>query len=88
MPETVPNILHTFSFSISKNPMERTTVLILIFTILILYTVEYYSAIKKNTFESVLMRWMKLEPINQSEVSQKEKHQYSMLLLLSRFSRV
>ena len=41
---------------------------------------EYYSAIKKNTFESVLMRWMKLEPIIQSEVSQKEKHQYSMLM--------
>ena len=37
----------------------------------------YYSAIKKNTFESVLIRWMKLEPIIQSEVSQKEKHQYS-----------
>ena len=43
-------------------------------------TVEYYSAIKKNTFESVLMRWMKLEPIIQSEVSQKEKHQYSILM--------
>ena len=42
------------------------------------YTVEYYSAIKKNTFESVLMGWMKLEPIIQSEVSQKEKHQYSI----------
>ena len=40
---------------------------------------EYYSAIKKDTFESVLMRWMKLEPIIQSEVSQKEKHQYSIL---------
>ena len=40
---------------------------------------EYYSAIKKNTFESVLMRWMKLEPIIRSEVSQKEKHQYSIL---------
>ena len=39
---------------------------------------EYYSAIKKNTFESVLMRWMKLEPIIQSEVSQKEKHKYSI----------
>ena len=38
-----------------------------------------YSAIKKNTFESVLMRWMKLEPIIQSVVSQKEKHQYSIL---------
>ena len=36
-----------------------------------IYTMEYYSAIKKNTFESVLMRWMNLEPIIQSEVSQK-----------------
>ena len=44
-----------------------------------IYTMEYYSAIKKNTFESVLMRWMKLEPIIQSEVSWKEKHQYSIL---------
>ena len=44
-----------------------------------MYTMEYYSAIKKNTFESVLLRWMKLEPIIQSEVSQKEKHQYSIL---------
>ena len=44
-----------------------------------IYTMEYYSAIKKNTFESVLMRWMKLKPIIQSEVSQKEKHQYSIL---------
>ena len=41
---------------------------------------EYYSAIKKNSFESVLMRWMKLEPINQSEVSQKDKDQYSILM--------
>ena len=44
-----------------------------------IYTMEYYSAIKKNTFESVVMRWMNLEPILQSEVSQKEKHQYSIL---------
>ena len=44
-----------------------------------IYTMEYYSAIKKNTFESVLMRWMKLEPIIQSEVGQKVKHQYSIL---------
>ena len=44
-----------------------------------IYTMEYYSAVKKNSFESVLMRWMKLEPIIQSEVSQKEKHQYSIL---------
>ena len=35
--------------------------------------------LKKKTFESVLTRWMKLEPIIQSEVSQKEKHQYSIL---------
>ena len=45
-----------------------------------IYIMEYYSAIKKNTFESVLMRRMKLEPIIQSEVSQKEKHQYSILM--------
>ena len=44
-----------------------------------IYTMEYYSAIKKNTFASVLMRWMKLEPIIHSEVSQKEKHKYSIL---------
>ena len=44
-----------------------------------IYTMEYYSAIKNNTFESVLMRWMKRELIIQSEVSQKEKHQYSIL---------
>ena len=41
-----------------------------------LYTVGYQSAIRKNRFESVLMRWMKLEPIIQSEVSQKEKDKY------------
>ena len=41
---------------------------------------EYYSAIKKNAFESVLMRWVKLEPLIQSEVSQKEKNQYSILI--------
>ena len=44
-----------------------------------IYTMEYYSAIKKDTFESILMRWMKLEPIIQSEVSQKEKHQSGIL---------
>ena len=43
------------------------------------YYKEYYKAIKKNSFESVLMRWIKLEPIIQSEVSQKYKHQYSIL---------
>ena len=59
-----------------------------------IYTIEYYSAIKKNAFESVLggwnwrwmklrwmkLRWMKLEPIIQGKVSQKEKHQYSILM--------
>ena len=45
-----------------------------------IYTMEYHLAIKKNTFESVLMMWMKLEPIIQSEVSQKEKHQNSILM--------
>ena len=45
-----------------------------------IYTMDYYSAIIKNTFESVLMRWMKLKTIIQSEVSQKEKHQYSILM--------
>ena len=44
-----------------------------------IYAMEYYSAIKKNAFESVLMRWMKLDPIIWSKVSQKEKHQYSIL---------
>ena len=44
-----------------------------------IYPMEYYSVVKKNTFKSILIRWMKLEPITQSEVSQKEKHQYSIL---------
>ena len=43
------------------------------------YTMEYYSAVKKNAFESLLVKWMKLESIIQSKVSQKEKHQYSIL---------
>ena len=41
---------------------------------------EYYSVIKMNAFESVVMRWMKLEPTIQNEVSQKERHQYSILM--------
>ena len=44
-----------------------------------IYTMEYYLAIEKNTLEFVLMRWMKLEPIIQSEVSQEKKHQYCIL---------
>ena len=45
-----------------------------------IYTMEYYSAIKENSCESVLMRWMKSEPIIQSELNQEEKHQYIILM--------
>ena len=45
-----------------------------------IYTMEYYSTIKKDTFESVLMRWIKLESIIQREVSQKEKHKHNILM--------
>ena len=45
-------------------------------TLQYIYTVEYYSAIKRNASESVLMRWMNLEPVIQNEVSQKEKDKY------------
>ena len=45
-----------------------------------IYTMEYYSAIKRNSFESVLLRWMNLESIIQSEVSQKEKDKYRILI--------
>ena len=41
---------------------------------------ENYTGIEKNAFESVLMRWMKLEPIIQVEVSQKEKNEYYILM--------
>ena len=44
-----------------------------------MYTMEYYSAIKRNKFDSVLVRWMNLEPVIQSEVSQKEKNKYRIL---------
>ena len=44
-----------------------------------IYAMEYYSAIQKNAFESVLTRWMNLEPIIQNEVSQKEKDKYRIL---------
>ena len=49
-----------------------------------IYTMEYYSAIKRNTFESVLMRWVNIEPIIQSEVSQKEKDKYHILMHIYR----
>ena len=45
-----------------------------------IYTIEYYSAIKRNAFESVLMRWMNLKPIIQSEVSYKEKDKFHILV--------
>ena len=45
-----------------------------------IYTMEYYLAIKGNAFESVLMRWMNIEPIVQTEVSQKEKDKYHILM--------
>ena len=45
-----------------------------------IYTMEYYSAINTNAFESVLKRWTNLEPIIQSEVTQKEKYKYHILM--------
>ena len=45
-----------------------------------IYTMEYYSAIKRNAFESVPMRWMNPEPIIQREVSQKEKDKYHIFM--------
>ena len=47
-----------------------------------IYTMEYYSDIKGNEFESVLMRWVNLEPILQSEVTQKEKDKYHILMYI------
>ena len=48
---------------------------------------KYYSAIKRNTFESVLTRWMNLEPITQSEVSQKEKDKYCIVTYIWNLER-
>ena len=47
-----------------------------------IYTMEHHSVIKRNTFESVLMRWMNLEPVIQNEVSQKEKDKYRSLTVI------
>ena len=52
-----------------------------------IYTVEYFSAIKRNAFESVHMRQMKLEPIIQSEVSQKVKDKYCILMHIYRIKK-
>ena len=49
-----------------------------------IYTMEYYSAIKRSAFESFLMRWMNLERIIQNEVSQKEKDKYHILMHIYR----
>ena len=49
-----------------------------------IHTMEYYSAIKKNEFKSVLVRWMNLEPVIQSEVSQKEENKYHTLTHIHR----
>ena len=45
-----------------------------------IYTMEYYSAIERNEFESVLVRWMNLDPVIQSELSQKERNKYCILI--------
>ena len=45
-----------------------------------IHIMEYYSVIKRNTFRSVLMRWINLEPIIQGEVNQKEKDKYRILM--------
>ena len=47
-----------------------------------IYRMEYYSAIKRNIFESVIMRWTNLEPIVHSEVSQEEKYKYCILMYI------
>ena len=44
-----------------------------------IYTMEYYSAIKRNKIELIVVRWMDLESVIQSEVSQQEKNKYHML---------
>ena len=44
-----------------------------------IYTMEYYSAVKRNKFESVVVRWMSLEPVIQSEINQKDKNKYCIL---------
>ena len=53
-----------------------------------IYTMEYYSARKRSTFESVLMKWMTLELIIQSEVNQKEKDKYCILTFIYRIYKV
>ena len=61
----------TFFSSLSTNGLIKKTWYI--------YAMEYYSAIKNNEFESAVVRWMKLDPVIQSEVSQKEKNKQCIL---------
>ena len=52
-----------------------------------IYIREYYSVTKRNVFESVLMRWMNLEPVLQSEISQKERDKYCIVTYICTESR-
>ena len=70
--------LHVFPIPIPP-PTSLSTRSLWVFPVHQAWAMEYYPAIKKNSFESVLMRWMKLEPIIQNEVSQKDKEHYSIL---------
>ena len=53
-----------------------------------IYTMDYHSAIKRNAFESVLMRWINLQPITQREVSQKEKDNYCLLMHINGIQKI
>ena len=64
----------------SSSPTESTRLIYTSVSLLLSRTQGYCYHLSKFHIESVLMRWMKLEPIIQSEVSQKEKHQYSIFL--------
>ena len=72
----LPNLPPSLSHRVQRLFYTSVSLLLSCIKLWYIYTMEYYSAIKKNTFESVLIRWVKPEPIIQSEVSQKEKHQY------------
>ena len=52
-----------------------------------IYTMEYYSAIKRNTYESVLMKWMNLQPFIQSELNKKEEDKYHILTYIWNLER-